>query len=68
MLRYHYRIDPDTMEDDEWLRLYAEYRYVRKTELKEYEIAVRNALTGVINEMFAEYGFNNNGMDSKTRG
>lgn len=64
MLRYHYRIDPDTLDDDDWLKLYAEYRFVRKTELKENEIAVHNALAEIINKLFAKDGINNNTMDS----
>lgn len=69
ILRYHYRIDPDTLDEDAWIKLYAEYRWVRKKELKETEIAVHNALAEVINKIFANKdGFNNDTMDFGTGG
>lgn len=65
ILRYHYRVDPDTLDEDSWLRLYAEYRMVRKTELKETETAVYNALATVVNKLFEKKdGFNDYTMDS----
>ena len=69
VLRYHYRIDPDDLDDDDWLKLYAEYRLVRKNELKEYEAAVHNALAEVVNKLLAKGdGINNNTMDPRVRG
>jgi hypothetical protein len=42
---------------------------VRKTELKENEIVVHNALAEVINKLFAKgNGFDNNTMDIGTGG
>lgn len=67
-MKYHYRIDPDTLDDDAWMKLYAEYRWVRKRELKENEIAVHNALAEVINRIFSKNGFNNDTMDTGTGG
>lgn len=54
VLRYHYRIDPDALSEDEWIRLYAEYRFVRRNELKEMEITVHNALAEIVNKLFGK--------------
>ena len=45
---------PATLDEDEWLRLYAEYRMLRKTELEEMEIAMYNAVAKVANRLFSK--------------
>lgn len=54
ILRYRYGIDPDTLSEDDWLRLYAEYRFVRRTELQEMEITMHNALAEIVNKLFGK--------------
>lgn len=54
ILRYYYSIDPDTLSEDEWIRLYAEYRFVRRNELKEMEITMHNALAEIVNKLFGK--------------
>lgn len=53
-MRYRYHIDPDTLSEDEWIRLYAEYRFVRRNELKEMEITMHNALAEIVNKLFGK--------------
>lgn len=65
ILRYRYGIDPDTLSEDDWLRLYAEYRFVRRTELQEMEITMHNALAEIVNKLFSkDNGIINDTMDS----
>ena len=45
---------PATLDENEWLRLYAEYRMLRKTELEEMEIAMYNAVAKVANRLFSK--------------
>lgn len=45
---------PDKLDEDEWLRLYAEYRMLRKTELEEFEIVMHNAFAKVVNRLFSK--------------
>ncbi|WP_368123555.1 hypothetical protein, partial [Bacteroides sp. RTP21281st1_F3_RTP21281_210402] len=45
---------PDKLDEDEWLRLYAEYRMLRKTELEEIEIVMHNAFAKVVNRLFSK--------------
>lgn len=63
VIRKEYGIDPDTLEEEEWLRLYAEYRMLRKTELEELEITVHNALAKVLNKLFS-HGNENDTVDT----
>ena len=42
------------LDEDEWLRLYAEYRMLRKTELEEFEIVMHNAFAKVVNRLFSK--------------
>lgn len=63
ILRYRYGVDPDTLPEEEWLRLYAEYRFVRKRELKELEITVHNALAEIVNKLFGKDNGNSNIID-----
>lgn len=64
-LRYRYGVDPDTLSEDEWIRLYAEYRFVRRNELKEMEITVHNALAEIVNKLFGkDNGIIDDTMDS----
>lgn len=63
VLKREYGISvPAGLNEEEWLRLYAEYRWLRNTELQEIEIAMHNAVAKVINRMFA----NNNETDTDT--
>lgn len=65
ILRYNYGIDPDTLSEDDWLRLYAEYRFVRRTELQEMEITMHNALAEIVNKLFSkDNGIINDTMDT----
>lgn len=65
ILRYRYGIDPDTLPEDDWLRLYAEYRFVRRTELQEMEITMHNALAEIVNKLFSkDNGIINDTMDT----
>lgn len=65
ILRYRYGIDPDTLSEDDWLRLYAEYRFVRRTELQEMEITMHNALAEIVNKLFSkDNGIINDTMDT----
>ena len=55
ILKKVYGVDvPDKLDEDEWLRLYAEYRMLRKTELEEFEIVVHNAVAKVVNRLFSK--------------
>ncbi|WP_370788801.1 hypothetical protein, partial [Bacteroides nordii] len=55
ILKKTYGVDvPDKLDEDEWLRLYAEYRMLRKTELEEFEIVVHNAVAKVVNRLFSK--------------
>lgn len=54
ILKREYGVDvPDRLNEDEWLRLYAEYRMLRKTELEELEIVMHNAFAKVVNQLFS---------------
>lgn len=64
-MRYRYGVDPDMLSEDEWIRLYAEYRFVRRNELKEMEITVHNALAEIVNKLFGkDNGIIDDTMDS----
>lgn len=55
MLKREYGVDiPGRLDEDEWLRLYAGYRMLRKTELEEMEIAMQNAMAKVLNQLFSK--------------
>lgn len=63
MLKREYGVDiPGRLDEDEWLRLYAGYRMLRKTELEEMEIAMQNAMVKVLNQLFSK----SNGIDIDT--
>lgn len=54
-MKKEYGIDvPARLGEDEWLRLYAEYRLLRKTELEEIEIATYNAVAKVVTKLFSK--------------
>jgi len=54
ILRREYGINPATLDDKEWLTLYAEYKY---TEKQRYDLIVsanKQALAEIINQLFPE--------------
>ena len=70
VLKREYGVDvPGSLDEEEWLRLYAEYRLLRKTELEEIEIAMQNAMAKVITCLFSKSnGINSDSMDTGTGG
>jgi hypothetical protein len=55
-IRREYHIDPETLEEDKLLDLYAAYRILRKNELKDTEITMQNALIEVFNKILPSDG------------
>jgi hypothetical protein len=52
LLRRHYGVNPDTLTDDEWLNLYAEFQY---TERQRYDLMImahKQALAEILNAIF----------------
>lgn len=63
VIRREYGIDPDSLKEEKWLRLYAEYAYLKKQELENQEVVIHNAIVKVFNKLFPD-GICNNTMGS----
>jgi hypothetical protein len=44
LLRFHYRVDPDTLPDDEWAKLVQEYRYLNDRQNQEFQTNLKVVL------------------------
>lgn len=51
MLRYHYKEDPETMDDDTWVQRWRELSFVLDLEYKRQRNAFTEALTEVLNQI-----------------
>lgn len=47
LLRFHYKVDPDNIEDDEYYKLFNELMYIKNFERNIY----KSALVEVVNEV-----------------
>ena len=64
ILKREYGIhDINSLSEDDWLRLYAGYRFARKLELQEIENSTYNALAKIVNQLFSNNGESNITMD-----
>ncbi|MDR0729930.1 MAG: hypothetical protein LBF19_07415 [Prevotellaceae bacterium] len=55
-MRREYDKNPESLSDEQWLKLYAEYKF---TEIQRYEwmyLAQKRALVEVVNAMFGDEG------------
>jgi hypothetical protein len=64
VLRKEYNIDPDTLSDDEWAKLYAEYLYIQKTKFQNLKTAFVAALTEVISQILPDGNNSDNTVDT----
>ncbi|MFN8238635.1 MAG: hypothetical protein U0T77_10745 [Chitinophagales bacterium] len=48
----HFDIDPDTLTDEEWAKLYQQYVFVEKLKYKNLQAAYEAALIKVLNQAF----------------
>lgn len=54
LLSYHYRIDPDTLSDEQWAKHFSAYAYARAVELKNFQAAFKSSLVEVLNLLFGQ--------------
>ncbi|UGU15214.1 hypothetical protein LS482_16195 [Sinomicrobium kalidii] len=50
IIRVVFRINPDTLSDDEWAQRFREWQFVEQLRMKHHEITFKKALTEVLNE------------------
>lgn len=55
ILRREYGVDPVTLGDESWLRLYAEYKYTEKQRIENTRVAFKSSLIEVLNEAFKQH-------------
>jgi|GEM_PF-3352317 len=53
-IRRYYGIDPGTLTDDEWCRLYAEYQHTTLMVAKQQKASFEAALIEIINKLFPD--------------
>lgn len=52
ILRREYGIRPERLTDEEWVKLYAEYKFTEKQKLVNLQQALKAALAEVLNAAF----------------
>ena len=58
-IRHYFHIDPDTLDEDEWCKLYAESLHINKVSF----LNLKTAVCAAVVEIFGN-GNNNDTMDS----
>lgn len=59
VIQSHYGIDPDTLSDEQWCKLYADYLFINKLN----HLNLKAAIMAAASEIFGN-GSNDNTMDS----
>lgn len=57
-------MDPDSIDEEHWCKLYAEYLYLNKLEFNNMSVAFEAALIKVLSTLLGKTDGNNNTVDT----
>ncbi|MBX7204148.1 MAG: hypothetical protein K1X81_01875 [Bacteroidia bacterium] len=54
VIRYHYRIDPDALTDEEWARYLEEWKYMQRLQSRIFKNNLRTVLGEAIEAVYGK--------------
>ena len=54
IIRAHFKIDPSTLDDQEWVRLFNEYKYVKQLEQAQLKASLFEVLAETLKTIYGK--------------